>query len=323
MFHNSHGSLPGGVICKGKREMNHNLKNRLPKPQDTDRLLNILKAKNLNSTEYEELVKEINGYFKIIPLKYCIIKKGAMLYRARKNKNEKPYEEVSKIYIAPKNRIDDFGRANKPRQQIFYTGLDMKQAAFEVLQDHKNSTNPYKEHDSVTIGAYEVLEEINLATLIFSPDVQKVRPEMKQHIEEEKEMLDFSVLGEDFVNSSNLILEFFSDKFAEPNLASKEYMYSVFYINHVLFANELIDPKHNFQFEGVNYPSVARKYKFDNQALTLETAEKKLKLKNIYNVICTGFDFDTGDLTIGILHDANSWKDGKIIWNTNQYGYSK
>ena len=32
--------------------------------------------------------------------------------------------------------------------------------------------------------------------------------------------------------------------------------------------------------------------------------KKKLKLIAIYNVICTGFDFVTGKLINGILHDV-------------------
>jgi hypothetical protein len=310
------------VTCKANpNQMNYDIRKRLPKPEETKQLLDVLKSRNLNFCDYEEIEKEINSYFNIIPLKICIILKGATLFRARRNINEKPFEHTDEIYIAPISRITEFGRANKPYQQIFYTGLDMKQAAFEVLQNYRHSYNPYHEHDSVTIGAYEVMEDIHLATLIHSSDVHKIRPEMKAHLEKEKEILDFSILGDDFTKSFELILEFFSDQFAKANISNKEYIYSVFYLNHVLNSNDFKPKELNFKFEGVNYPSVARKYQFDNQAMTLETANNKLRLKNIYHVICTGFNFETGNLTIGIIHDAKEFNTGNIIWNTNTYGY--
>lgn len=303
--------------------MSYDIKTRIPDPESTRKILSDLSQLDLNEITYNELDKLINQHFKVIPYKLCRFQKGGSLFRARKNEGEEPFKQVNQIYIAPKNRIEEFGRANKPKQQIFYCGVEMKQAAFEVLQDYKNSHSPYDGVDSVTIGEYEIIKEFDLAQVIFSSEAQKIRPEFKEHLEKEKETVDLADISEDFKKSTNMLLEFFSDKFAEPNLKNKEYMFSVFYLNYVLGSNEFLPNNANFKFVGVNYPSVARKYKFDNQAMTLDAANECLKLKNIYNVLCTGFDFEKGDLTIGVLNDAKSWDDGNIEWNTELYRRKK
>ena len=73
------------------------------------------------------------------------------------------------------------------------------------------------------------------------------------------------------------------------------------------------------KFDGINYPSVAMKYKGDNQAIFIESADTKLEFTNALNVICGNVDFQNGEFTTGIHNEAESIVNGEITWKREIY----
>lgn len=283
---------------------------KLPSPVEVIKKINTLKSLNYRELSFEDVEKIINHYFEMIPLNPCMINTGATIYRARCNKNQLPYNDINDIYITPKDLIKDYGRGNRPFQQIFYSSNDFEHAAFEVLQHHKKSRNPFNDVDGVTIGEYRVIKPLFMATLMHSKDVQKVRLEIQEHLQNEKKFLKYSKSFDGLVKSSELLLEFFADEFAKPNIIhNSDYMISVQYVNSILKSNSF-----GSGFDGVNYPGVAGKYRTDNQAIFKKSADEKLQLIKTYNVMCTGFDFVKGNLICSILNESNAISSDRIVW---------
>jgi hypothetical protein len=301
--------------------MKNQLENSFPKTDDVIKFINEISNINLNEISYEELEARIHSNFRYIPITDCFIPAETNLFRARVNQNNVPYSLVKDIYLPPKKLIDKYGRANRPGQQIFYCASNYKLASFEVIQDLKNSFSPAMEVAYLTVGIWKTKSKLHLANIIDSPFLHQLRDDIKKHYKKIQSMLNNGNLSKELVDSNNLISQFFSDEFTKEEIKSHlDYKISALYANSIIAMNKIIAKEYSKEkFDGINYPSVAMKYKGDNQAIFPNSAQSKLELTNSIQVLCGNLNFEKGDFTGGIIHEAESIENGNIKWKDEIY----
>ncbi len=307
---------------KSKEEQ---LKERFTKTKDAIRYIAELESIDLSLISDIELEEKIDNYFPLIPYPTVKIPAGVEIFRARVNKGVKPYVKTKDIYMPPASLITEYGRSNKPEERIFYGATNYRLATFEVIQNLKNSISPKSEVVFLTVGVYKTKEVLHLANIIHSPILHANRKDIFKAFEKNRGLLDSNKwMGEELVNADNLICQFFANQFTKSEIKSHfDYRISAFYSRRLNHMNRFIAPEFaSEKFDGVYYPSVAMKYKGDNQSIFEDSANKKLELINAIHVTCGNLDFDKGDFTSGIMHEAESIKDGVITWKKEIYSPS-
>jgi hypothetical protein len=288
-----------------------------------DAVKHIQYFENLNLEDIDELAleKSIDEKFKIFPYTSCFIPEGSELFRARINIDRKPFLKVKDIETPPPDLIKKYGRANKPGEQIFYCATNYGLAAFEVLQDFKNSISPENEIAFLTIGVWKTLKPLNVLNIIESPVLHDIRDDIKKDFENQKYILTKYHFNNEIVEANNLISQFFANQFTKSKIESHhDYKISALYTRRLKIMNSFISEEYtDRKFDGVNYPSIAMKYNGDNQALFIENIEKKLTLVNAIQVVCSNFNFEKPEFLGRIIREAESIVDGEIIWKKEFY----
>lgn len=294
---------------------------RFTKPDDAVARVNLLKSLDLSTITDSELSKLINRYFNVIPFTSGIIRAGTEVFRARISSKNEPFNLVSDIYAPPSHLIKRYGRANKPGERIFYCASNLKLAAFEVIQDLKHSINPAREVVFLTIGIWSTKQDLHVACILDDPKVHKLRQDIHDSFKENQSILFNGNISTSTAISNNVLLQYFAEEFTKMEIRGDfDYRVSNYYVSSLRQANEFVAPKYNSdKFDGVNYPSVAMKYKGDNQAIFIESADSKLEFVTALQVICVNMDFENGDFLPGILHEAESINNNKITWKKEIY----
>ncbi|MCJ7554679.1 MAG: hypothetical protein MUO34_12445 [Ignavibacteriaceae bacterium] len=119
---------------------------KFPSLEKAKGFINELRNVDLVNTSLEEIDNLINSVFKYIPFPTGSINKGEILFRARVNKNEIGFENISQLGLKRRDRdLDsDYGRANRPTESIFYCSNNFGLACAEVLHNLKDSFNRKK-----------------------------------------------------------------------------------------------------------------------------------------------------------------------------------
>lgn len=294
---------------------------RFTEPVDAIRKVDQLKSLDLSTKSDDEIKDLINSYFNIIPFTSGTIPAGSELFRARLNQNDQPYNSIEDIYAPPAQVVKGYGRVNKPGERIFYSASNFKLAAVEVIQDFKYSFNPKQEVAFLTIGIWRTMVDLHVASIIHDPKIHELREDIKKDYKSNQDLLFNGMIKNETALASNILLQFFAEEFTKADIKGDyEYKISNFYISSLREANNHIAPQFQSEkFDGIDYPSVAMKYKGNNQALFIDSVDDKLEFTNAIEVICSNMDFDKGDFLLGILHEAESIEEGKIIWKKELY----
>jgi len=294
---------------------------RLTKPSEALEQIKMLEALDLATIDFQDLENLINAKFPIIPYNAGIIKEGNLLFRARINEEIEPYNTFQDIYVKAAEKIQNYGRAHKPHERIFYSASNFKLASLEVLQSFKTSIDVKSKVAFLTVGVWRVKEDLHIASIIDSKALHEIRKDIAGFYSENQKLLNNGNLTDDIVKANNLICQFFSDQFTKKDIKSEhDYKISAFYTSTLRKMNSFVAKKYyRERFDGINYPSVANKYRGDNQALFIESADKKLELINALQVVCSNFNFDEGTFVPGIMHEAEIIGEGKIRWKAEIY----
>jgi hypothetical protein len=297
---------------------------RFTKAVDAVKHIEYLENLNLDETDDLTLEKIVDDKFPIFTYTSGRIPEGTELFRARLNVNEKPFPFVNDIWTPPVDRINNYGRANRPGEQIFYCASNFRLAAFEVIQDFKNSLSPKHEVAFLTIGVWKTLKPLHVALIIDSPVLHNIRHDIRDNFEKNQALLNKGHLTNEVVTANNLISQFFSDQFTKSNIKShNDYKISALYARRLKESSKHIAKEYKSEiFDGINYPSVAMKFKGDNQAIFIDSAKNKLKLINVIQVVCSNLDFDSGNFVAGIMHEAETIDSGNITWKKEIYSPS-
>jgi len=269
---------------------------------------------DLSKIEYYDLKNRVSDYFFNIPMIPAKIKEGKRLYRARTFPYQsKPYSKKSEISLPPKNKVNTFGRANRPFYSLFYCASNMELALNEVCRNSNNPDNEYIICWAV-IGEWEVRKGYNLtvSNLCYNKNALNVRDDLKEAKNISQSILNNipknnPPLSDNTKEVTTTLIEFFSDKFAKEKINTpSDYKLSVIY------TDLMFDYSRNL-FDGVNYPSVASKYKGDNIVLSQKCLKDKLDLIKAY-IVAVGFTKNDPFMNIAILEESINIQGDEIIW---------
>ena len=267
-------------------------------PEYIAQSLHDFKNKNWNGKRFPDLVNYFRSTFKAVPFHLINIKKGTVLFRGRKNDQFKYpiFNNLEEISIRSDDKVDTFGRANIPKQSVFYCSTDEVSVVREVTQWYVNDTGRAQDLHTkgtvdmswspftcmMTISAWVVNEDLQLALLFSSMDKQRSLEIQKCA----KERLTIGPEGSEANNkSSNLIVDFFSNEFAKNDVKHHlEYIYSAYYAFEVFHEHGLNNQ--GTKYDGVQYVSVANDYNGENIALSRNALEKKIQFLGA-NFCCT------------------------------------
>ncbi|MBP7103493.1 MAG: RES domain-containing protein [Bacteroidales bacterium] len=276
--------------------------------------INELKKLDLRAIEYSILKKRVNDCFFNIPIVPGTIIEGARLYRARTFPyNGIPYSKISEISLPPKNAVSTFGRANKPFYPLFYCASNIELALNEVCRNANNPENTYIVK-WIVVGEWLVKKGQNLSVsnLCYNKNALDIRDDLKKSKYISQKILhnipkENPPLSDNTINVTTALLEFFSDEFAkEIIITPDDYKLSVVY-------TDLLFDLSRGLFDGVNYPSVASKFKGDNIVLSQKCLENKLELINAF-IVTVGFTKTDPFMNYAILEKSKSFRGDEITW---------
>lgn len=131
-----------------------------------EKIIKGIKRINLkNGWAYEEIIL---SFLKIkkFPIILIPYPKERMIFRSRINENGF-FSKIDEIAYPKEQYVSEFGRANKPRQSLFY-GSDNRPTSYLEFVNKLSKEKTPGDIFSFTIGGWEVMQTLNLA-LILNP----------------------------------------------------------------------------------------------------------------------------------------------------------
>ncbi|MEJ7736367.1 MAG: RES domain-containing protein [Chitinophagaceae bacterium] len=237
-----------------------------------------LKDLDLSTVPYNEILNTINSEM-VLPIVITEISAGNYIERIRINKDGEIFtSECELSYVADPKKITTFGRANSPASSMFYgsvisTPINFPRiVALAETEELLRSNNKGKTDKDliITLGKWQIAENMLLAEMVFKKEVIKKTPEVKKafdfHINSFREDMP-----ETEVQKMILLLEFYSEEFAKAEIRSDtDYKLSAAYAESAFKRNIV---------QGIIYPSVRTEYEGSNVALLPNTVDNHLHLE--------------------------------------------
>ena len=235
--------------------------------------------KDISYDKIYEIISEIK--YKAVPT--ALLHSGRYINRVRINEEPNEiYSNIKKIsYNSQAESVNkiDFGRANIPKQSIFYGSVDLNNslmtAYFETSQLQKNIDQYDNVEEVFTLGRWRVLSEIKILEKIFCKEALAVNEQVQQSFNAQLKKIKSKPLLFEYYKRQ---LEFFSDEFARNDIGRDEsfkYKISSAYVNYMWNCEK-------FKLLGVTYPSVMTDYIGQNVALKPEVVDEYLILEEVY-----------------------------------------
>ncbi|MFD1314895.1 hypothetical protein [Namhaeicola litoreus] len=224
-----------------------------------------LKAEN--SSESYTHIKNILSH-QILPIPLATYKPLRLIRTRSHRKGEIFFEKIDDLTFRKDIlNINHFGRANEPGQGFFYCNDNLNEGTgfSESMNVFRN--NPDSRNEIITIGAWDVTRELNLAVVLPS-EYKEVDNSLLNWAKE-----SYNVLNDGSSNFKQLkiMLEFIANEFTlDKEKDSSNYKITCAFVNYI---------KDNFpSLDGVVYASVKSALKGENIVLWKEVAEDCLKL---------------------------------------------
>lgn len=235
----------------------------------------------LDTVEYDDIIKVFKESIKKIPIPLARLLPNTNIDRVRKNISEDYFTNVHEqlSYIKDQYIIDhylnEFGRANKPHQPMFYGAIESTLVetqritalaeTSELLQD-PNGVNFNGE--LYTISRWKNSIELSLVEMVFCQEAIDINPDIKKSFEKQVEFLKQA--GAEDIDFYKEFLVFISEEFAKPKTLHHDYKISTAYTNLALSKNNS---------HGITYPSVRTKYEGQNIVLTPSVVDNYLNVE--------------------------------------------
>lgn len=229
--------------------------------------------------------------------------------------------DISFVADEHKHKIKEFGRVNKPGENMFYCSTHLHTACLETFSKGLNYERLKKEGKlHLTVGAWKIEQPLVLNRMNYSERYfESFRTELKS-LELKKQSIEkVRALNEHIKQQLNdeegfRILDFFSDEFAKVDINTHtEYMLSNYYKDRVFDRN----PKFKMQgtVDGIIYPSVPTAYEYDNLVFPPEVVKGKLKFLWAFDMWIP-YDIKTGNMTFyPIKQHVKANDNGQFVWN--------
>jgi hypothetical protein len=286
---------------------------------DAIRYVKEIESMDLKRIDYCDLEKKIYQYFPIFPFNSAGIPVNTLLFRARLCVGDMPFDRLDEISVPPEKLITKFGRANKPGESIFYCASNLKLAAFETVQHLKESLTTRNGNVFITLGIWRVIKPLHVAPIIHSPILHQVRKDIAKAFREHQDLMNLGILKQKTITSHQIVSQFYADQFTKENIRSHDdYKISALFANSLHRANNDIATEFlSERYDGVNYPSVATRYKGDNQAIFIEALSTKMEFHKAIHLMCRNFNFVTGEFEAFVPHETIGIKNGTFKWRRN------
>jgi hypothetical protein len=208
------------------------------------------------------------------------LKKGFAIERVRINRPGQTFSGKAQLsYINDKvvlERLSGYGRANLPRQAVFYGSIISKQipqprvaAYFETSELIKSLSDTEDVKETFTLSRWRVQEDIEVIEMIFSDEALKVNEYVQMSLEHQLKKISDHPLRDHCIEQG----KFFSNEYARTDVRKGEehkYKITAAYANYIWSRTGL---------KGITYPSVPTEYKGQNVALLPEVVDRALKLE--------------------------------------------
>lgn len=268
-------------------------------------------SKNRSIKSYE-LIKEIIYKYQF-PFPTFTIPIGKILYRGRThNSNEIYFEDLNEFTnIKDIEKIQNYGRANEPRQSIFYCSDNQITAYFEVSKISRQICKPKFEH--TTMGVWSIQKDLRVGLIPINSEIKGLNIIAKNIYNTYDSLTkDFSLKG---IEIPVKLLDFISNEFLmdAKNIESN-------YVLSCAFANYMYDTKgydsffeRDTELDGIFYSSVQYKDEGMNLALKPEVVENH-KIKLIHAFKRTACKVNENTYSDIELKEAKI-KNERIIWD--------
>ncbi len=297
-------------------------------PDYIEQALNEFKNRNWGGKTINDIIREYRDTFVTVPICHIKMRKGTVIFRGRKNENEKLFTHLDQIGLKSKHEVHSFGRANIPGEAVFYGCTNEETVVREVTQWYINDNGRAQDlltrgimgmnwspfTSFMTISAWYVKEDLNLA-LLFNADDQKRTPFIQEVAAKRKKPADGQ--SENYHKSFHKMLDFFSTEFGKLDVKHElEYIYSAYYAYEIYHQINKENPAQ--KLDGVKYASIANNCLGENIAICESAFKNKINFLGAnfcytYNINGRGIDSAKTAL-IGRINTAVLKGDSSFDW---------
>lgn len=236
-------------------------------------LIQLLRNIDLSKVSRDKIVYTIHKNGIRLPILTSIIKRGEIIERGRVSDEGCIFSSEYEIsYRTDIEKIDKYGRANRPFQSMFYgssPSRDIKHPTivlFSELVEQFRNISKLNFETTMTVGRWIVTEDFEVADVCFSENYFTVE-EIKSRYDSWVQKIQNTELNEEVYKD---LLFFFSNEFAKKSINNHhDYKISSIYTDYAL----------NEKLNGICYPSVRTDYKGRNFALLPSAVEKFMELR--------------------------------------------
>ncbi|KGO85903.1 hypothetical protein Q765_13805 [Flavobacterium rivuli WB 3.3-2 = DSM 21788] len=234
----------------------------------------------LEEIKYEDIKTLIKESIRHIPIALAKLHKGAAIDRVRLNK-DKPFFTSQKelSYITDENiianHLNEFGRANKPHQPLFYGALTSEKIKENRMTAYAETSLMLRDNNAIntegelfTLSRWRTNEELIVPEIVFSVEAIKENPQTAASFHKHYQALMQEPMRELALRQ----LELFSEEFARKARSHHDYKIAVAYAD--LLMSEGNHP-------GILYPSVQTGHQGQNIVLRPDIVDKQLTLTNV------------------------------------------
>lgn len=270
----------------------------------------ILEIQNIDYTKSWAYEKVIDSILKIRKLPIILYEYQAdnIIFRSRVNDNNDFFRSKREINVPKEKYVENYARANKPRQSLFY-GSENRPTSYLEFAEHLADTASFGDDIMFTIGTWRLNRDICLF-LIFNPNASREIKYNKFHGEAFDQFIES--IDKELRKGTIKFFEFIGNEFSKPSNGDiKTYLITAAYSN-IVYGYEACD--------GIIYPSVPRcgegyniaikKENLTDGLLTLESARiDKFKVARQRNGKHS-FKNTASMEASKILYDTIEWNNG-------------
>jgi hypothetical protein len=273
---------------------------------------------NDNSDKSYEAVRKMFDDV-LFPVPVLSVAEGHVLVRGRPHtRGEKYFEKISQISYRDSNEVNSYGRANIPKQSMFYCSDNLHTSLAEVSHVIRNEL--FLDEEIITWGIWRVKEPFQVSYVINTSESQNKLNTTLKHITE-RFYTFLSNHPEDEVRDLKMLHNFISKRFQLPsknNMAA--YKVTSSYTNSILQRKYVEHPRastHSFKLGGIMYASSIHPSQGMNLALLPEIVNGHLDIvevrKDIFSRQGITYNGEAVQEAYGLKISEN-----KILWDKAQ-----